>query len=235
MWEGDYVDIALGPQDEAALGRLVDGCAAAILEILAGAEIAEPLCSVALYQGQEEELDALPIVFAGRASDRERILREGGPEDWIQAWNAWAFRDEEDVIHPADAVTDDGYAEQVYRDLSPAHLEDWARVRAAIEAHNAGTTVQVGPADWVLTRVARALNRMRLPVPTTGDVAVWLCDGHLGEGDVIEHLEFVLRPETLGALRATGVVGEDSEAGTDASTPRCTMCRVRPAQRATVA
>lgn len=207
MPDDDFADVPLDTAVAQALDRLIAGYAAHVVAILSDAELDEPICSIAIEQGQEEELDTIAVVFACRLADRERVLREADAESWMDGWNVHLFRDEEDMVHPTAVLDDDGYVDQVYRELEPTLIADWQTVRDAIEGQ------VVDAQQWVLARVCQRLNRQPLPVPATADLAVWLYEGHMGEGDLIAQLEFVLRPETLAALRTSGVLGQDSEAG----------------------
>jgi len=148
-----------------------------------------------LGRGQEPELDALPPVFAGHRADRDRLLAGGG--DWLDVWNPYAFRDEEDVIHPVAGPDGDAY-----RELAPADAERWRTVRDALEPH------VLSPADWVLARGARRLNQEPLALAATDDLVVWVFVPDFDEAELLQQLVYVLAPEKLQLLMARGLVGD---------------------------
>jgi len=198
----DYPDLELDPQAAAALDTLVGGYSDAVVEVVAASGLDEPIAYLCLSPGQEEGMDVLPLIYAGRAADRERIVGEG-LDDWSSAWNPFAMRDEEDMIHP---TYDEDVAAQ-YVALEPEVLQAWEAVRGTIEGRC------LSPEYWVHRRVAHHLNRRSLPLPATDDFAVWVFDFEAGQGDLLDMFASVLRPETFELLRERGLIGEDEEAG----------------------
>lgn len=196
-----FDDLHLDPPVTAAAEHLVARICEQIETLLGHARLNEPICSICIDHGQEDDLDVVPRIFAGRASDRDRIVREAEPDDWTEVWNAYAYRDEEDAVHPF--VDEEG--EEEYVSLDEEHQAAWQVVRDALD----GRVLE--PTEWVLARVARKLNRTELPVPATPDLAVWLFDETFGQGSLLEQLAFVLRPETYKALEAAGHIGPDED------------------------
>ncbi len=191
-----YADIDLDAAVVAALEGLVEGIADTIGNVLRDAGLDQPICSICISQGQEEELDVLPVLFAGRVSDRDRIVRESDGDDWAAAWNPFAYRDEADVVHPMLDEDD----EEDYLVLEDEQLDAWRRVRDALD----GCVDE--PSYWVLARVARKLNRTELAIPASQDLAVWLFGASVDENALREQLKFVLTPENFTKLTAAGLI-----------------------------
>lgn len=191
--------IKLEPAVGAALDTLVAGIAGLIIDVLASAELDETICWVCLYPGQEEGLDALPVIYAGRASDRQRLVDEG-LEHWSAVWNPEAMRDGEDVVHPTYADGVDHYVE-----YGPELVAAWTIVRDAIQE------VCLSPEHWVYRQVAHDLNRRQLPLPASDDLAVWVFEFDCSEGELLDQFETVLRPATFGMLADAGLISATPE------------------------
>ena len=200
----DYPDLDLDQQAAVALDALVSGYSDAVVKIIAASALDEPIAYLCISPGQDEEerMDVLPRIYAGRAADRQRIISEG-LDDWSSAWNPYAMRDEEDTIHP----TYDGDVAEQYVALASDVVRAWEVVRRSIEGRC------LSPEEWLHRRVAHHLNRRPLPLPATDDFAVWVFDFDAGQGDLLDMLASVLRPETFDLLRERGLIGEDEEAG----------------------
>jgi hypothetical protein len=196
-----YPDLDLDRQAAAALDTLVSGYSNSVIEVVAASDLDEPVAYLCISPGQGEGMDVLPLIYAGRAADRERMISQG-LDDWSSAWNPYAMRDEEDMIHP---TYDEDVAEQ-YVALAPEVVQAWEVVRRSIEGRC------LNPEYWVHGRVAHHLNRRSLPLPTIDDFAVWVFDFDAGQGDLLEMFASVLRPETFELLRERGLLGEDEEA-----------------------
>lgn len=196
---GDLRD-ALHPDARAACERLVHGLADLVVDVLAAAALDEPICWVCLSPGQEEGMDNLPIVYAGRESDRRRVVDEG-LEHWSSLWNPYCLRDERDVVHPTE---DDGWDR--YVETGAGLRAAWDVVREAIDGR------VLDPEYWVFEEVARELNHRPLPLPGTEDLAVWVFSFDASDGDLLGQLERVLRPATFAALRTQGLLSTTPEA-----------------------
>lgn len=196
-----FDDLDLAEPVAAAVVQVVERICEQLKLMLREAGIDEPICSVCIDQGQERDLEVLPRVFAGRAIDRNRIACQATPGDWVAVWNPYAYRDEDDVVHP---VVDDEGTEK-FATLDDEHQKAWVLVRDALD----GRVFE--PSEWLLARVARRLNRAELRAPVTADVAVWVFDESFGQGSLLEQLTFVLRSETFTALEAAGHIGPDEE------------------------
>jgi hypothetical protein len=195
-----YPDLEFGTAVGATLDALVTSYIDGVIRVLAKAGIDEPIASVCISPGQEEDLDTLPRIYAGRAADRDRLVRDG-PDHWMEAWNPYAYRDEEDQVHPTVVVRDE-YADEEYLEMPAEAARGWEVVRDSLEGRC------LDPTYWLHARVAHRLNRLVLPIPVTEDVAVWVFHFDAGPDEVREMLEAVLRPETFGALQSIGLIGD---------------------------
>ena len=192
----DHPALDLDREAAAALDTLLTAYGAAVSDLLVAAGLDEPVAYLCLSPGQEEGMATLPLLYAGRAADRERLLGEG-LDDWTGAWNPYAMRDEDDLVHPVY----DEHGEGRYVAFAPEAVEAWETVRDAVEGRC------LSPEYWVHRRAAHALNRRPLPLPATDDFAVWVFDFEAGDGELLDMLSSVLRPETFELLRARGLVG----------------------------
>lgn len=188
-----YPDLDLSPKARTALDRLTRGYRDTLVEVLGMEKPTGPIAYLCLSPGQEEGLDTLPIIYAGRASDRDREAAEG--DSWEDAWNPFAMRDEEDTIHPLEEDDGDRCAA-----LPPEAVDSWNIVRGEIEDRCLSAEY------WVHWRVARSLNREALPLPATEDFAVRVFDFEASGSELREMLRFALRPETLALLEERGLV-----------------------------
>lgn len=184
----DFDDVRLNDTASAALETLVNGYAELVLGVLRDTDVEGAVCSVCIAPEQEPLGEHLPRIFAGSVEDRARLVDDA--DDVMGVWDPYAYRDEEDVVHPVEDGDDETWVE-VGEDV----LAAWVLVRDAVEPH------VLDPTHWVLARVARRLNRERLPLETADDVVVWSFDDEFDPDRLRDQLTFVLAPEALSGLR----------------------------------
>ena len=191
-----YPELELDQVTAQALDELLGHYVSCVMTVLEAAAIDEQICSLCLSPGQEQEVEMLPVIYAGRATDRDRMLRDG-IGNWQDAWNPYAFRDEEDVVHPIYEADDD----ETYVEFGPRAISAWRRVRDALSGRC------LSPEYWVHARAARQLNRVTLPLPVTDDFAVWVFDFDAGPDEMNEMFRSVLPAASYSKLAGSGLIG----------------------------
>ena len=149
------------------------------------ANLGGPVCAIGIDVGQEERFD-VGYVMPCLAADRERTSGPAG-EGWVDHWSPDTFRDDAAVlVRGVDASPDFAAAEPV--------------LRRALEGR------VLGPAEWVMARVARALSLASMPFPTTDDFIAVAFDTSFS-ALLFDQLEFSAPPDRFALLKERGLVG----------------------------